>query len=113
MNHGDEAFLGFPSISFDFTSVALSFTLRVTNTLSNDLRVAIFINFAVNRSCVNSEQSCNCDISEAKWLSDEGYYISPESLGITKMVFLQQKDLLEDALGRITLGPLECVETSK
>ncbi|XP_046663141.1 neurexin-4 isoform X3 [Homalodisca vitripennis] len=67
---------------------------------------------AVNRSCVNAEQSCNCDISEAKWLSDEGYYISPDSLGITKMVFLQQKDLDEDALGRITLGPLECVETN-
>lgn len=28
------------------------------------------------------------------------------------MVFLQQQDLKEDALGRITLGPLECVETS-
>lgn len=106
-------FLGF--LLFLLTSPPLPClsSLRVTNTLSNDLIVALFINFAVNRSCVNSEQSCNCDISEAKWLSDEGYYISPESLGITKMVFLQQKDLVEDALGRITLGPLECVETSK
>uniref|UniRef100_A0A1B6DJE8 Laminin G domain-containing protein n=1 Tax=Clastoptera arizonana TaxID=38151 RepID=A0A1B6DJE8_9HEMI len=67
---------------------------------------------AVNRTCVNPEQSCNCDISESKWLSDEGYYISPSSLGITQMVFLQQKDLEENALGRITLGPLECVETN-
>lgn len=62
---------------------------------------------------MNPDQSCNCDISEAKWLSDEGYYISPNSLGITQMVFLQQSDLDKDALGRITLGPLECVETSK
>lgn len=67
---------------------------------------------AENRTCVNPELSCNCDVSEAKWLSDEGYYISPNSLGITQMVFLQQKDLEEDALGRITLGPLECVETN-
>lgn len=29
------------------------------------------------------------------------------------MVFLQQKDLDEKAQGRLTLGPLECVETSK
>lgn len=29
------------------------------------------------------------------------------------MVFLQQKDLEKNALGRITLGPLECVEASK
>lgn len=29
------------------------------------------------------------------------------------MVFLQQENLQSDALGRITLGPLECVETSK
>lgn len=29
------------------------------------------------------------------------------------MFFLQQPDLPLDALGRITLGPLECVETSK
>jgi hypothetical protein len=68
---------------------------------------------AENRTCVNPTQSCNCDISEGKWNSDEGYYISPTSLGITQMVFLQQKDLEEDALGRVTLGPLECVETSK
>ncbi|XP_075225876.1 axotactin isoform X2 [Lycorma delicatula] len=67
---------------------------------------------AENRTCVNPDLSCNCDVSEAKWLSDEGYYISPNSLGITQMVFLQQKDLEEDALGRITLGPLECVETN-
>ena len=61
-----------------------------------------------------SNLSCNCDWKSAgKWLSDEGYYESPESLGITKMVFLQQKDLEEDAQGRITLGPLECVETSE
>ncbi|XP_054286354.1 axotactin-like isoform X2 [Macrosteles quadrilineatus] len=66
----------------------------------------------VNRTCVSPELNCNCDISEAKWLSDEGYYINSDGLGITKMVFLQQKDLDEDALGRITLGPLECVETN-
>ncbi|KAK6631049.1 hypothetical protein RUM44_003221 [Polyplax serrata] len=67
----------------------------------------------VNRTCVNPLQSCNCDyISEAKWHSDEGHYMTPNSLGITQMVFLQQKDLAADALGRITLGPLECVETN-
>jgi len=67
----------------------------------------------VNRTCVNPSLSCNCDISEAKWHSDEGFFENPNSLGITEMVFLQQKDLASDALGRITLGPLECVETSK
>ncbi|XP_073968823.1 axotactin isoform X3 [Rhodnius prolixus] len=67
---------------------------------------------AENRTCVNPDHSCNCDISEDKWLSDEGYYISPNSLGITQMVFLQQADLQDDAIGRITLGPLECVETN-
>lgn len=29
------------------------------------------------------------------------------------MYFLQQKDLDEDSKGRMTLGPLECVETSE
>lgn len=76
-------------------------------------KIKCFI-FIVNRTCVNPLQSCNCDdISEAKWHSDEGYYMTPNSLGITQMVFLQQKDLAADALGRITLGPLECVETSR
>ncbi|KAK0086828.1 hypothetical protein PV326_005433, partial [Microctonus aethiopoides] len=65
----------------------------------------------MNRTCVDSDLSCNCDVSAGKWLSDEGYYESPNSLGITGMVFLQQKELEEDAQGRITLGPLECVET--
>ncbi|KAK0082695.1 hypothetical protein PV325_009995 [Microctonus aethiopoides] len=66
----------------------------------------------MNRTCVDSDLSCNCDVSAGKWLSDEGYYESPNSLGITGMVFLQQKELEEDAQGRITLGPLECVETN-
>lgn len=74
------------------------------------------INFiSVNRTCVTPNLSCNCDVSTGnagKWLSDEGYYETPDSLGITGMVFLQQRDLEEDARGRITLGPLECVETS-
>ncbi|XP_065204178.1 axotactin isoform X2 [Planococcus citri] len=67
---------------------------------------------AENRTCVDPGLSCNCDVSEEKWLSDEGFFITPSSLGITKMVFLQQKDLDVKALGRITLGPLECVEAN-
>ncbi|XP_014478319.1 PREDICTED: uncharacterized protein LOC106746323 isoform X4 [Dinoponera quadriceps] len=69
----------------------------------------------MNRTCVSPNLSCNCDVSTGnagKWLSDEGYYETPDSLGITGMVFLQQRDLEEDARGRITLGPLECVETN-
>ncbi|XP_078037835.1 axotactin isoform X3 [Augochlora pura] len=68
----------------------------------------------MNRTCVDQNLSCNCDIFDGnvKWLSDEGYYGTPDSLGITGMVFLQQRDLAEDAQGRITLGPLECVETN-
>uniref|UniRef100_A0A8D8Y5X7 Contactin-associated protein-like 2 n=1 Tax=Cacopsylla melanoneura TaxID=428564 RepID=A0A8D8Y5X7_9HEMI len=67
---------------------------------------------AVNRTCVNPDQSCNCDASLAKWLSDEGHFKTPHSLGITEMVFIQQKDLVDKSVARITLGPLECVETN-
>lgn len=66
-----------------------------------------------NRTCEEPGQSCNCDANANKWFSDEGYYSGTQSLGITNMYFLQQKDLDEDSKGRITLGPLECVETSK
>ncbi|CAG5025078.1 unnamed protein product [Parnassius apollo] len=66
----------------------------------------------VNATCVNPTQSCNCDANENKWYSDEGILLDPKSLGITEMFFLQQKDLTEEAQGRITLGPLECVETN-
>ncbi|XP_033242580.1 uncharacterized protein LOC108152614 isoform X2 [Drosophila miranda] len=67
---------------------------------------------SVNKTCVDPNQSCNCDVKENKWNSDEGYYQDPPSLGITNMYFLQQKDLDDEAQGRITLGPLECVETN-
>ncbi|XP_045517931.1 contactin-associated protein-like 2 isoform X1 [Pieris brassicae] len=66
----------------------------------------------VNATCVNPTQSCNCDANVDKWHSDEGTLVDPKSLGITEMFFLQQKDLTEEAQGRITLGPLECVETN-
>jgi len=70
--------------------------------------------FLVNKTCSNRTHSCNCDFPDAKWHSDEGHYLTSKygGLGITKMVFLQQEHLQLDALGRITLGPLECVETS-
>lgn len=68
---------------------------------------------SVNKTCVDPNQSCNCDVKENKWNSDEGYYQDPQSLGITNMYFLQQKDMDDEAQGRITLGPLECVETSE
>ncbi|XP_018318790.1 contactin-associated protein like 5-1 [Agrilus planipennis] len=67
---------------------------------------------SLNRSCEDPSQWCNCDAEDDKWNSDDGYYIAGNSLGITQMIFLQQPDLPEDALGRVTLGPLECVETN-
>nr|AAD29408.1 AXO [Drosophila melanogaster] len=66
---------------------------------------------SVNKTCVDPNQSCNCDVKENKWNSDEGYYQDPQSLGITNMYFLQQKDM-DDEPRSITLGPLECVETN-
>lgn len=68
---------------------------------------------SINQSCEDPNQSCNCDSKESKWFTDDGYYESVSSLGITDMYFLQQPDLDEEAKGRITLGPLECVETSE
>jgi hypothetical protein len=65
------------------------------------------------KSCEDPNESCNCDKFDTKWSSDEGYFKDPHSLGITSLYFLQQKNLEEDSQGRITLGPLECVETSK
>ncbi|CAG9857429.1 unnamed protein product [Phyllotreta striolata] len=68
---------------------------------------------SIGKKCENKSQWCNCeDIKDDKWYTDDGYYTDSKSLGITEMVFLQQPDLPEDALGRITLGPLECVETN-
>ncbi|XP_047111390.1 neurexin-4 isoform X1 [Schistocerca piceifrons] len=67
---------------------------------------------AVNKTCIDPKQSCNCDANEARWHTDEGLYTSPNTLGITDMIFLQQKELVHDSQGRITLGPLECVETN-
>ncbi|XP_063382672.1 axotactin isoform X1 [Cydia fagiglandana] len=66
----------------------------------------------INSTCIFPNQTCNCDANENKWHSDEGTFVVPNSLGITEMFFLQQKDLTEEAQGRITLGPLECVETN-
>lgn len=70
---------------------------------------------SIDRKCENYTHWCNCDdIKDEKWNADEGYYTKTTSLGITEMFFLQQSNLSpKKAIGRITLGPLECVETSK
>lgn len=67
---------------------------------------------AKNKTCEDINESCNCDKIDNKWSSDEGSFTEPHSLGITNMYFLQQKNLDDESQGRITLGPLECVETS-
>ncbi|XP_044268861.1 contactin-associated protein like 5-1 isoform X3 [Tribolium madens] len=68
---------------------------------------------SIGKKCENPSQWCNCDdAADDKWNSDDGYYTTAKSLGITQMVFLQPPDLPNEALGRVTLGPLECVETN-
>ncbi|XP_052893311.1 axotactin [Anopheles moucheti] len=66
----------------------------------------------ISKNCEDDNHSCNCDANLNRWLSDEGYYKEPPNLGITQMYFLQQKNLDEESQGRVTLGPLECVETN-
>jgi hypothetical protein len=68
-----------------------------------------------NKTCSDPNESCNCDNvkTDNKWDADEGTYSDPHALGITSMYFLQQKNLVEESRGRITLGPLKCVETSE
>lgn len=68
---------------------------------------------AQTKTCEDPNQSCNCDKIDTKWSSDDGYFTEPNSLGIVSMYFLQQKTLDDESQGRITLGPLECVETSE
>ncbi|XP_071052100.1 axotactin isoform X2 [Onthophagus taurus] len=68
---------------------------------------------SLEKNCENPSQWCNCDgLTDDKWTSDEGYFTTSNSLGIMEMVFLQQPDLPPNAQARITLGPLECVETN-
>ncbi|KAL3275553.1 hypothetical protein HHI36_020309 [Cryptolaemus montrouzieri] len=68
---------------------------------------------SVGKQCNKPAQWCNCDdLDQDKWGTDDGYFTNANSLGITEMIFLQQPYLTADALGRITLGPLECVETN-
>jgi hypothetical protein len=73
----------------------------------------MFVFSVENRTCVMGSQPCHCDAGEAKWHADEAYFTSPKSLGLTELVFLQQPTLESGAQGRITLGPLECVEASE
>ncbi|XP_046452961.1 uncharacterized protein LOC124200702 isoform X3 [Daphnia pulex] len=65
-----------------------------------------------NQNCKHASVFCNCDADEPRWLSDEGYLTQPEDLGITQIFALQQRRLVPQAEGRITLGPLECVEAN-
>ncbi|XP_055621269.1 axotactin isoform X3 [Toxorhynchites rutilus septentrionalis] len=68
---------------------------------------------ALGKTCEDPNLNCNCDANLNRWLSDEGYFKEAPNLGITQMYFLQQRGLLDDeSQGRITLGPLECVETN-
>lgn len=69
------------------------------------------------KTCEDPNENCNCDkpisTTGKEWSSDEGEFKDPQALGITTMYFKQQKNLEDDSKGRITLGPLKCIETSK
>ena len=68
---------------------------------------------ADTQNCQHTSVFCNCDADEPRWLADEGFLTQPEELGITQIFALQQRHLIPQGEGRITLGPLECVEASK
>lgn len=61
-------------------------------------------------NCSNPRLRCNCDAEDQRWRADEAELHDPEHLGITEMFFLQPENLPNDAEGRITLGPLKCLE---
>ena len=75
-------------------------------------RYSSLMSSSENQNCKHASVFCNCDADEPRWLSDEGYLTQPEDLGITQIFALQQRRLVPHAAGRITLGPLECVEAS-
>lgn len=66
-----------------------------------------------NRNCSNPSKRCNCDAVDQRWRSDEAELHDPKHLGITEMFFLQPNNLANDAEGRITVGPLKCLEMGK
>ena len=68
---------------------------------------------ADEKSCQTAAVFCNCDADEPRWLSDEGELTRPHELGVMQIYALQQDQLSAQAEGRISLGPLECVEASK
>ncbi|XP_076329886.1 axotactin isoform X3 [Tachypleus tridentatus] len=63
-------------------------------------------------SCANSTLKCNCDAGDERWRYDEGTFTKSKDLGITRLYVLQPHDMPSDSEARLTLGPVECVETN-
>ena len=60
--------------------------------------------------CVDSSKDCNCDAQLYGWKHDEGTLISPEDVGITKMLFLQFPNITRDSEAHLFLGNLSCID---
>ena len=63
----------------------------------------------LTQSCEKKEKLCNCDSLNNKWTNDSGYIVDKQYLPVTRMQFTD----ISKGFAYITLGPLECTESSK
>ncbi|GAB6026571.1 hypothetical protein CHUAL_012986 [Chamberlinius hualienensis] len=69
-----------------------------------------FCKCGIAGNCSNPGSRCMCDAGDDRWRIDEAELHDPKHLGITEMFFMQPNDMTQTTEGRITLGPLKCLE---
>ncbi|RWS15223.1 contactin-associated protein-like 3 [Dinothrombium tinctorium] len=65
---------------------------------------------SVSKSCVDREKYCNCDGEKDAWGKDEETLRVPEEVGITR-VYILQPNMTDASEGRLTIGPLKCINS--
>ena len=66
-----------------------------------------------SQNCVDRTKRCNCDSETIGWKHDEGEFTHPKDVGITRMFFLQNKNLKPDSEAHLILGNVSCVNSSQ
>lgn len=68
---------------------------------------------SLNKTCIDPSHSCNCDSNKNEWRDDSAQLTDVKDVGVTKLFVLQHKNALPGVEGRISLGPVRCLDSSE
>ncbi|RWS30076.1 Contactin-associated protein-like 5, partial [Leptotrombidium deliense] len=91
-----------------YTKLVAARSGRTVNSLGSEINGRCTC--SIGKNCVDVDKYCNCDSEKGTWEVDSGTFTNPDDIGITR-VYITQPNMTSDSEGRLSVGPVKCVDS--